>query len=144
MTKWKTRLAAGLIAGSAIALSGEAATALQNNAAGVPSGPAVKDGWWIRVNPGNQADNLSWRFGPARNRLSTPIRWWKDQNPIEFDLPAAQRGVPTLHVAAIGLPYTQPVSFCLFFQNHGVQLFEFTAETTAQIAQGQQSPQCVP
>lgn len=144
MTRWKTTLAAGLIAASALALSGEASAALQAGGAAVPAGPAVKDGWWIRINPANQANNLSWRFGPARNRLSTPIRWWKDQNAAEFDLPAPQRGVPTLHVAAIGLPFNEVVSFCLFFQNHGVQLFEFTSERNAQADQGQQSPQCVP
>lgn len=110
----------------------------------VPSAPMTREGWWIRVNPGNQADNVSWRFGAARNRLSNPLRWWKDEQPIEFDLPAAQRGVKVLYLAAIGLPYKAPVSFCVFFQNHGAALVEFAGEHAAPVNQDQQEPACVP
>ena len=110
----------------------------------VIEGPITKAGWWIRVNPANQAANLSWRFGSQRNRLGTPVRWWKDEYPEEFDLPSAYRTAETLHVAAIGLPYTQPVSFCLFFQDHGAALFEFVAEKNAAVEQNQQDPACTP
>jgi hypothetical protein len=110
----------------------------------IAAAPVTRDGWWIRVNPANHANNLSWRFGAARNRLGTPQRWWKDQTQLEFDLPAAERGLKVLHLAAIGLPYKDAVSFCLFFQDHGVELFEFTNEKIAQVDQAMQDAACVP
>ena len=113
-------------------------------AGAIAPAPVTRAGWWIRLNPANQADNVSWRFGPARNRLSNPVRWWRDENQIEFDLPPAQRGLEVLHIAAMGLPYKAPVSFCVFFQGHGAALLEFAGEHNAQVAQGQQEPACVP
>jgi hypothetical protein len=110
----------------------------------VPSAPVTREGWWIRVNPANQADNLSWRFGAARNRLSNPLRWWKDEQPIEFDLPAAQRGVKVLHLAAMGLPPRAQVSFCVFYQDHGAKLVEFDGEHSADVEPDQQEPACMP
>jgi hypothetical protein len=140
-----TVLAAALSGGLTTVGSAESYRAPQANRAGaVLPGPVTKSGWWIRVSPANQANNLSWRFGGQRNRLGTPVRWWQGESPNEFDLPAAQRGLPTLHVAAIGLPYTEPVSFCLFFQDHGAELFEFTAEKNAAVEQSMRSEACVP
>jgi len=110
----------------------------------VPSAPVTRSGWWIRVNPANQADNVSWRFGAARNKLSNPLRWWKNEQPIEFDLPDAQRSVTELHLAAIGLPYKAQVSFCVFFADHGAKLVEFDGEKAEQVSQDQQEPACVP
>jgi hypothetical protein len=106
--------------------------------------PVTKEGWWIRVNDTTAADNLAWRFGAARNRLGSPLRWWKNESPIEFDLPAAERGLPTVHIAALGLPNTAPVSFCLFFADHGVALFDFKSEKVGSFEQGQQEPACTP
>ena len=110
----------------------------------VPSAVVTRAGWWIRVNPANQADNVSWRFGAARNKLSNPLRWWKDEQPVEFDLPEAQRAVKDLHLAAIGLPYKAQVSFCVFFADHGAKLVEFDGEKAEQVSQDQQEPACVP
>ena len=110
----------------------------------VPSAPVTREGWWIRVNPANQADNVSWRFGAARNKLSNPLRWWKDEQPTEFDLPDAYRSIKDLHLAAIGLPYKAKVSFCVFFADHGAKLVEFDGEETEQVSQDQQEPACVP
>ena len=110
----------------------------------VPAAPVTRSGWWIRVNPANQADNVSWRFGAARNKLSTPLRWWKNEQPTEFDLPVTERDHKVLHVAGIGLPYKAQVSFCVFFADHGAKLVEFDGEETEQISQDQQDPACVP
>jgi hypothetical protein len=106
--------------------------------------PITKDGWWIRVNPANEATNVSWRFGAEPNRLGAPVRWVKAQNPEEFDLAPALRGLEAVHVAAIGLPPKATVSFCLFFRNRGVQLFEFTQEKNAEVNFNQQDVACVP
>lgn len=110
----------------------------------VPAAPVTREGWWIRVNPTNEADNVSWRFGAVRNKLSNPLRWWKNEQPIEFDVPVAERGVPVLHLAGIGLPYKQRVSFCVFFGNRGAALIEFAGEHSAQVSQDQVEPACVP
>jgi hypothetical protein len=110
----------------------------------VPSAPVTREGWWIRVNPANQADNVSWRFGAARNKLSNPLRWWKNEQQAEFDLPGAYRTIADLHLAAIGLPYKAQVSFCVFFADHGAALVEFDGEHTAHVTQDQQEPACVP
>src|SRR5687768_15772277 len=41
-----------------------------------PSGgettPAEKMGWWVRINPANQAHRVYWRFGPTPTQLSAP------------------------------------------------------------------------
>jgi len=110
----------------------------------IEAAPVTRQGWWIRVNPANQADNVSWRFGAARNRLSNPVRWFRGENQTEFDLPGDHRGLPVLHVAAIGFAYKAPVSFCVFFQDHGAALIEFAGEHNDQIEQAQQAPACVP
>ena len=113
-------------------------------AGAIAPAPVTREGWWIRLNPTNQADNVSWRFGAARNRLTNPVRWWRDENQTEFDVAAAQRGLSVLHVAAFGLPYKAPVSFCVFFQDHGAALMEFAGERVAEVAQDQQEPACIP
>lgn len=110
----------------------------------VPAVEVTRAGWWIRVNPANVADNVSWRFGAARNKLSNPLRWWKNEQPNEFDLPVTERSVEVLHLAGIGLPYKEQVSFCVFFADHGAALIEFAGEHTAQISQEQHDPACVP
>ena len=106
--------------------------------------PVTKEGWWIRVTPANVATNVSWRFGAQRNRLSDPLRWWKDEYPVEFDVPAVQRGLPTLHVAAFGIPYQQTVSFCVFFRDRGAKHLEFTGEKVEAVNQDDQDAACTP
>lgn len=135
-----------LFSSLAVVLSGEAPPAQQPyrpNAIDA-SAPVTKEGWWIRVNPANEANNLSWRFGAQRNRLTDPLRWWKDEYPVEFDLPAAQRNVTTLHIATFGLPYKETVSFCLFFRDHGAALVEFAGEKVQAVEQNDQEAACEP
>lgn len=108
-----------------------------------PAGP-VYPGWWIRINPSNVADHLYWRFGAAANRLGTPVPWVKGEHPDRIQLPVAQQQLPTLHIAALGMPPREPVSFCVFFGERGVALVEFVQEKNLMIAQLQTDPQCTP
>jgi hypothetical protein len=49
-----------------------------------------------------------------------------------------------MHIAALGMPPKAPVSFCLFFKDHGVALVEFTQERTLDVVQTQGAPDCMP
>jgi hypothetical protein len=110
----------------------------------IPAAEVTRAGWWIRVNPANVAGNVSWRFGTSPTRLSNPLRWWRDETQNEFDVPEAQRALPTLHIAGLGLPYKETVSFCVFFQDHGAALLEFAGEKVVMVEQSQQEPACMP
>jgi hypothetical protein len=107
--------------------------------------PAQRDGWWIRINPANEATHVYWRFGGEASRLSAPIAWIQGQSPAEgIDLPVEQRGLERVHVAALGMPPRGQVSFCLFFRDRGVALIQFTQEKTIEVSQGQSAQECVP
>ena len=115
-----------------------------------PAGPAAitaaaeRSGWWIRINPQNQAPRVYWRFGAAPNQLSAPTMWLQGESPEAVDVPEAQRGLETIHLASIGMPPSAPVSFCVFFQDRGVALVEFTQEKTTQVNQGDTAAECMP
>ena len=106
--------------------------------------PAEKAGWWMRINPDNQATRVYWRFGAAPNRLSAPMTWVQGTSPEALDAPAEQRMLERVHIAALGLPPAAPVSFCLFVGERGVALVEFTQETTLDVDQSQSDERCVP
>jgi hypothetical protein len=82
--------------------------------------PAQRLGWWIRVNAANQATHLYWRFGAEANRLGAPVAWVQGQDPDIVDVPIEQRVLDRVNLAALGMPPTVPVSFCVFFQDRGV------------------------
>jgi hypothetical protein len=103
--------------------------------------PAGKAGWWVRVNPQNQASHVFLRFGIERSQLGGPIGWIQGTSP---DIPEVNRTGDRLHVAAIAIPPSVPVSLCLFYADRGVALVEFTQETTLDVEQGQSAEQCVP
>jgi hypothetical protein len=105
---------------------------------------AQREGWWIRLNPSNQATHVYWRFGDTAKTLGAPVTWAAGESPQAIDVPVAQRTLARLHIAALGLRPAAPVSFCVFFQEHGVALIEFTQETTAELDQAQNAPECVP
>jgi hypothetical protein len=105
---------------------------------------AEKTGWWIRINPANHATHVYWRFGAATAQLSAPVTWIQGQSPQDVDVPAEQRTLEQMHVAALGMPPASPVSFCLFFQDRGVALVEFTQERNLDIDRNQTAPECVP
>ena len=106
--------------------------------------PAQKAGWWVRINPADQATRVYWRFGAAPNRLSAPMTWVQGTSPEALDAPADQRMLERVHIAALGLPPAAPVSFCLFFGERGVALVEFTQETTVEVDRSQSDERCVP
>jgi hypothetical protein len=106
--------------------------------------PAQKAGWWIRVNPANEATQVSWRFGALANRLSAPMTWMQGKSPEALDAPQEQRGAEHLHLAVLGMPPASPVSFCVFFADRGVALVEFTQETTLEVEREQTADTCVP
>lgn len=106
--------------------------------------PAGMTGWWVRVNPANQATHTFWRFGPAGDRLGTPITWAQGTSPAALDAPADQRMLERVHIAALGMPPAAPVSFCVFFADRGVALLEFTQEINLDVDRNQSAEQCMP
>ena len=106
--------------------------------------PAGKAGWWLRVNPQNQASHVFLRFGPEPSQLGAPMGWIQGTSPEALDVPEAYRTMGRVHVAALGMPPAAPVSVCLFYADRGVALIEFTQETTLDVEQGQSAEQCVP
>lgn len=106
--------------------------------------PASRVGWWIRVNPQNQASHVFLRFGIERSQLGAPLGWIQGTSPEAIDAPEINRTGDRLHVAAIAIPPSVPVSLCLFYADRGVALIEFTQETTLDVEQGQSAEQCVP
>jgi len=104
--------------------------------------PAQKAGWWVRIEPANQATRVYWRFGTAPNELSAPMTWVQGSSPEALDAPADQRISGHIHIAALGLPPDAPASFCLFFQDRGVAHVEFTREATVEFDQSQSDERC--
>jgi hypothetical protein len=135
-------LLAVVMVAAAGAVSGEPAgqrRASQTAAAQAPQ----KDGWWIRVNPSSAAANLYWRFG-TQGRLGAPINWVKGKNPEVFDLPAAQKQLDAIDIAALALPAESAASFCVFFKEQGIALFEFMREKNVTIDRQMRAPECTP
>jgi hypothetical protein len=118
--------------------------AAQGSGTPVLTDPAQKAGWWIRINPANQASRVYWRFGTGVRDLSAPISWVRGQSPDAVDVPVDQRTLDQMHVASLGMPPSAPVSFCLFFRDHGVAMVEFTQERVLDVVQAQNAPECVP
>jgi hypothetical protein len=121
-----------------------AVVAAQGSRTPVLTAAAQKAGWWMRVNPNSQATRIYWRFGTTVSNLSAPISWVRGQSPEAVDVPAEQRTLDRMHVAVLGMPPKAPVSFCLFFQDHGVALVEFTQERTLDVTQAQNAAECTP
>ena len=106
--------------------------------------PAVREGWWIRINPTNQADHVYWRFGATAATVGAPVAWAKGESPAEVDAPAEQRVLDRVHVALLGMPPAASVSLCLFFRDRGVAMIEFTQERNVEVDQSQHAPECLP
>jgi hypothetical protein len=143
MSSIQGRIRLDVVAGFILVLS---AVVAAQGTSGTPvvTAPAEKAGWWIRVNPNSQATHVYLRFGRGVSDLSAPISWVRGQSPDAIDVPAAQRTLDGMHVAALGIPPKAPVSFCLFFKDHGVALVEFGQERTLDVTQAQNAPECIP
>jgi hypothetical protein len=142
---WRTQPKFVLVLSVLIAL-GAFTWPLEGRQAGPSPGetmPALKAGWWVRINPTNQATRVYWRFGSAPNQLSAPMAWVQGTSPEALDVPADQQIIGRLHIAALGLPPLVPVSFCVFFADRGVALVEFMQEITIEVDQAQSAEQCV-
>jgi hypothetical protein len=120
------------------------ATASAQGPAAAITAAAQKEGWWIRVNPTNQAARVYWRVGSAANQLGGPVTWVQGESPESVDLPAPQRTLEHVFMAALGMPPAAPVSFCLFFRDRGVSLVEFTQEKSVELDRSLEAAECVP
>jgi len=129
---------------TALILGFSAVVAAQGPGTPVLTAAAQKTGWWIRVNANSQATHVYWRFGTAVRDLSAPVSWVRGESPEAVDVPTGQRTLDRMHVAVIGIPPKAPVSFCLFFKDHGVALVEFTQERTFDVTPAQSAPECIP
>jgi len=127
--------------GSSMAWTVDAAQATQRPPI---TAPAERTGWWMRVNPSNQATTVFWRFGAAANRLGAPISWQRGVSPDAIDLPVEQRALGRVNHAAAGMSPSSPVSFCLFYGEKGVALVEFTREIVLELGAEAQAPECTP
>lgn len=88
----------------------------------------TKTGWWIRIDTQKtMASTISFQAGMTRaDRRNWRI--WTAGEPAEFDLPADLRNLPKLHLRGITDPKSKDAVFCVFYQNHGVEHFEFDGD----------------
>jgi hypothetical protein len=134
-------------AGAALAITVTAAVApeaRQFTSTPPQTAPAERAGWWIRVAPENQASHVFWRFGADPTHLGAPMAWVRGTSPEAIDVPGEQRLLGAVHVAAIGMPPSAPVAFCVFYNETPVAFVQFTQETTLRLDQGQTTDRCVP
>jgi hypothetical protein len=143
MTMMRTGVLLVVLLAAVAAGSAAVAAAPQRNRPAAAAAVPQKNGWWIRVNAQSAAPNLYWRFG-TQGRLGAPINWARGQNPEELDLPAAQRQLPEVDIAALALPPDALASFCVFFRDEGISLFEFTREKNLAVNQTMRAPECMP
>jgi hypothetical protein len=106
--------------------------------------PAERAGWWIRVAPENQASHVFWRFGGDPNHLGAPMAWVRGTSPDAIDVSGEHRLMTALHVAAIGMPPSAPVAFCVFYNETPVAFVQFTQETMLHLDQSQRTDRCMP
>src|SRR6478672_2927685 len=89
---------------------------------------ATKRGWWIRVNgPKTEAALISFQIGTSK-KDSRNWRTWKSGQRAEFDLPADFRDAAKLYIRATSTPRDKNAWFCVFYNNHGVEHFEFDGD----------------
>jgi hypothetical protein len=142
MTMLRTAILLAVVFVGAASVAGVEAEAQRPRPAAAVQAPQ-KDGWWIRVNAQTIAPNLYWRFG-TQGRLGAPINWVRGQNPEELDIPAAQRQLEAIDIAALSLPPDQVASFCVFFGDQGIALFEFMREKNMTVNRTMRAPECMP
>jgi hypothetical protein len=131
-----------LLAVVIVGAAGVSADAQRNRPAAAAQAPQ-RDGWWIRVNAQSVAPNLYWRFG-TQGRLGAPVNWERGKNPEVLDFPAAQRQLESVDIAALALPPDALASFCVFFREEGIALFEFTREKNQAVNRTMRAPECMP
>jgi hypothetical protein len=106
--------------------------------------PATKAGWWIRVNPEKtHAATISFQVGMKEKGSQVWRTWTVGQQP-EFDLPVELRGAAELYIRATTTPKNKEASFCVFFQNHGVEHFKFDGDKDHQMKPHDSDNDCHP
>lgn len=129
---------------SILVAGGFASSADAGQAAPAPpeTAPAQKAGWWLRPNAPPEGSRMYWRFGAAPNELGAPVTWAQGASPDALDAPPDHRMAERVFIAALAMPPTVPVSFCLFFGDRPVAFVEFTQETTLEVDRGQTTDRC--
>jgi hypothetical protein len=105
---------------------------------------ATKAGWWIRINAEKtHASAISFQVG-MRKKDSRMWRTWAAGQMMEFDLPLELRNAAELYVKATTTPHNKEASFCVFFQNHGVEHFKFDGDKDHQMKPHDSDNDCKP
>jgi hypothetical protein len=117
----------------------------------------AKDGWWIRVNAESEATRIRWSLTTGPKDPPLEIMWEANRNPNIFgvpapgrssqtviDFPATQRSLQTFKLEAAAEPANAKASFCVFFKDRGVELFEFSGSKQSQLTQKGSDQKCVP
>ena len=123
--------------------------------------------WWIRVNQkGTNAREIRWELGTSATELDVPatltrsLRWDGRGLPGDRELPITDRRLypgnmtlwiwehlreaPVIHVRATTTPKTASASFCVFYQQQGVELVNFSGKIDRDISVSTRVPQCAP
>jgi hypothetical protein len=106
--------------------------------------PVQQNGWWIRVNPQNQATEVRWEIRAKPKGDLTDIKWTQEGNQNAFDLPEPLRSADSLHLSVTATPAEATASFCIFYKDRGVALAEFSRRDELQLNQRRSEPKCVP
>jgi hypothetical protein len=108
-----------------------------------PSGAAVKDGWWIKINTGRtDCDSITLQIGPDETQRKFWFDWRRNDAP-EFDVPADYRQVFEIYLNATANPKGKHASFCLMYKTRGVKKFEFDNDTNNKEKQTDLDADCI-
>jgi hypothetical protein len=114
---------------SALALSVVSMGHAQTNPPTVVRAPVVaqpRDCWWIRVDvTATNATRIDWHFGTTPKNLDVKDSW-QPGGPVDIHIAPPLRSGKVLHVRATTTPANASASFCVFFQQQGVELFRFS------------------
>jgi hypothetical protein len=138
--------------------AGNAQVSSATRAGGVRA--AVEDGWWIRLNAESEATALRWWVKPDPKAPPFEIMWEGNHPTLSevlfhvpaprrsvqtvIDFPATHRSLRTFKLEATAEPPNAKASFCVFFKNRGVELFEFSGSRQSQLTQKQSERKCIP
>jgi hypothetical protein len=105
----------------------------------------TKDGWWVRVNTAStRATWIDWQFGSTPKLLTTTDSWYHSGHFAEKYVEPPLRHDKGIYLRVSTRPADAPASFCVFYQNRGVDLIEFTGMAARQLDMTRVEPKCVP
>ena len=130
---------------SALALSVVSMGRAQTNPPTVVRAPVVAEprgGWWIRVDAtATTATRIDWQFGTTPKNLDAKDSW-QPGGPVEIHIAPLLRSGKVLHVRATTTPANASASFCVFFQQQGVELFRFSGTEDRPLDTDKRESQC--